>query len=243
MKPTSNLSLELTEELLGSWGAEEATAEDIIIPKMLLMHGQSERVLQGEKGQGDLVRSTDWETLAKRNDTVAVIPFTMTKTWRVSEMVDGKPQWRREETYDATKGDLPWDFTENGKPMRRDKALNFYVLPVAEAELPTAFPMKLQFLRTSFKAGKVLADHFAKCKMLNKPPAVLSFEIGSEFVNGDKQKYFVFTAKTGKPTNIVQISACKRWYDLMKTQNHAIKEHEVNDVPAASTDAASTDEF
>ena len=233
----SNLGLALTEDLQGSWGAENATADDIIIPKLLLMHGQSEKVLQGEKGQGDLVRSTDWETLAKRNELISVIPFTMSKTWRVSEIVDGKAEWRREEPFTADNMDLPWEFEESGKKMRRDKALNFYALLTKEAGNPTAFPIKLQFLRTSSRAGKVIADHFSKCRMLNRPPAVLSFEILSEFVNGDKQKYFIFTAKSSTPTTIEQITACKTWYDLMKSQASNIKEHEETDSAPKVTDA------
>lgn len=39
-------SLDLPKELEGSWGAEESSSEDIIVPKILLMHGQSKLVLK-----------------------------------------------------------------------------------------------------------------------------------------------------------------------------------------------------
>lgn len=242
-KSQHSSNLALTEELQGAWGAEEATAEDIIIPKLLLMHGQSVKVLEGEKSQGEIVRSTDWETLAKKGETVGVIPFTMSKTWRISELVEGLAQWRRDDPFVKDYPYEEWEFMENGKKMRRDKALNFFALLTKEAELPTAFPVKLQFLRTSSKAGKVIADHFAKAKMLKRPPATLSFELGSEFVNGEKQKYFIFTAKAGKPTTIEQITACRAWYDLIKSASHSIKEHEVNETGTVSSTEETAPKF
>jgi hypothetical protein len=223
-------ALALSADLEGAWGAEESTAEDIIIPKLLLMHGQSEKVLQGEKTQGDLVRSTDWQTVAKRGETVTIIPFKMFKTWRVSEIVDGQAEWRREEPWTASNTDLEWDFTENGKPMRRDQAYNFYVIltdDIGKTDMP--FPIKLQFVRTSRKAGKVLADHFAKCNMFRRPPALQTFEIGSEFINGEKQKYFVFTAKAGEASTIEQVTAAKQWYDLIQKAGGQVKEHDVKE--------------
>jgi hypothetical protein len=233
----------LPTEIAGSWGAEEATADDIIIPKLLLMHGQSTLVLEGKKSQGELIRSTDQVTLGGRDKTVTIIPFKMFKTWRVSEYVGAKAEWRRDEPYDTTNMDLPWEFEETNKTgqvakMRRDKAYNFYAMiasDITEAG-ETPFPLKVQFLRTSSRAGKLLADHFSKCKMYNKPPALQTFDIGTEFVNGDKQKYFIFTAKPGKATTMEQLKVCKNWYDLITKSAASIKDHEAEDV----TETAST---
>ncbi len=243
------LAENLPTDIAGSWGAEEATAEDIIIPKLLLMHGQSTLVLEGKKSQGELIRSTDQVSLGGRDKTVGIIPFKMFKTWRVSEYVGGKAEWRRDEPYDTSNMDLPWEFEETNKEgnmakMRRDKAYNFYALLATDVGgEETPFPMKIQFIRTSSKAGRLLADHFSKCKMYNKPPALQTFEIGTEFVNGEKQKYFIFTAKPGKATTMEQLKVCKSWYDLISKAGASVKEHDADDVTEAATGADAKAEF
>lgn len=232
--------LALSEDLQGSWGAEESTAEDIIIPKLLLMHGQSELVLQGNKAVGELIRSTDTQTLAKRGDTIRVIPFKMFKTWRISEIVGGQAEWRREEPWTPENTDLEWDFEEEGKKMRRDQAYNFYAILASDVTADSSpFPIKLQFTRTSRKAGKVLADHFAKSRMTNKPPALQTFDIGSEFVNGEEQKYFVFTAKHGEATTLEQLQAAKLWFNEINKAGAKVKEHEVEERTAPVNEASS----
>lgn len=238
----------LPTEISGSWGAEEATAEDIIIPKLLLMHGQSKLVMAGKKATGELVRSTDQITLGGRDQTVTVIPFKMYKTWRVSEYVAGKAEWRRDEPYDTTNMDLPWEFEETNKTgqmakMRRDKAYNFYAILAKDVNADThPFPVRIQFLRTSSKSGRMLADHFSKCKMYNKPPALQTFEIGSALVTGPKDNYFVFTAEAGKATTMEQLKVCKSWYDLITKSASSIKDHEVEET-TENTEAAGKAEF
>lgn len=233
----TNSIAKLGSDLSGSWGTEEATSEDIIIPKILLMHGQSERVLAGEKTQGELIRSTDGATLAKKNETVKVIPFIMKKTWRISEIVGGQAEWRGEEPWTPENTDLPWEYEYEGKPYRRDQAYNFYAILVDDIEKGEfVFPVKLQFTRTSRKAGKTLANHFAHCKMTKSPPATVSFEIGSEFINGDKNKYFVFTTKQSGYTTESEIRVCKQWYDTISKNAEKIKDHEADVIDTESAE-------
>lgn len=244
----SSKAVALPEELSGSWGAEEATAEDIIIPKLLLMHGQSELVLQGEKAVGELIRSTDKQLLAKRGETINIIPFKMFKTWRISEMVPGKTpgsfqaEWRGEEVWNAQNTDLPWDFEEDGKKMRRDQAYNFYALLTRDI-VPgkNAFPVRLQFVRTSRKAGKVLADHFAQSRMNNQPPALMTFNIGSEFVNGDEQKYFIFTAAYGEASTTEQIQTAKKWFMEINKAGDRVKNDDGEVTVAGTVDDAKSE--
>lgn len=229
-------NLVLTEDLQGSWGAEEATAEDIIIPKLLLMHGQSELVLQGDKSVGELIKSTDKSVMAKRGEKINIIPFKMFKTWRISEIVGGQAEWRGEEPWNAANTDLPWDYTEDGKTMRRDQAYNFYALITSDIGTDKSFPIRIQFLRTSKKAGRVLADHFAQSRMANKPPALMTFDIGSEFINGEEQKYFVFTSAYGAASTAEQIAVAKKWFMEISKAGDKVKNDD------GETTVASVDE-
>lgn len=231
--------LALADDLQGSWGAEEASAEDIIIPKLLLMHGQSELVLQGEKSVGELIKSTDKTVMAKRGEKINIIPFKMFKTWRISEIVGGQAEWRGEEPWNAANTDLPWDFqSEDGKTMRRDQAYNFYALITKDIGTDKSFPVRIQFLRTSKKAGRVLADHFAQSRMQNKPPALMTFDIGSEFVNGEEQKYFVFTSAYGPASTTEQIQEAKKWFLEINKAGDKVKNDD-GEVTAVVDDAKS----
>jgi hypothetical protein len=122
--------------------------------------------------------------------------------------------------------------------MRRDQAYNFYAILADGDHTDVTFPLRLQFVRTSRKAGRLIADHFAMCKMLRKPPATAVFEIGSEFINGEKQKYFVFTSKNVGASTLEQIKSCKQWWDLMASNNASFKDHEVSDTVVAETTEA-----
>jgi len=233
-KTASSALTQLPDDLQGSWGTEESSSEDIIIPKILLMHGQSELVLKGDKSQGELIRSTDEVSLAKKGETVRVIPFYMKKTWRISEIVGQQAEWRGEEPWTPENTDLPWEYEmvdekKNTKKMRRDKAYNFYCVLSEDAKKGFAMPVRLQFTRTSRRAGNLIADYFAQCKALRQPPATLAWDIGSEFINGEKQKYFVFTAKQAEKTTSEEIRVCRQWWDIVTKSTARIKEHDVSE--------------
>lgn len=239
-KPTNSITAD-SQDINNSWGAEEATSADIIIPKLLLMHGLSKEVAAGNKLQGDLIRSTTLETLSKKGDKIQVIPFIMTKTWRISDITEQPPRWKRDEVWNASNDALEWEFVgEDGKKMRRDKAYNFYAMVTSDIDKGGAFPIRLQFLRTSSQAGRAMADHFAKCRMFNKPPAGQMWDISSELVTGAKP-YFKFNAAPSTATSAPHLIETKNWFDMIKGAGSQVKEHDVDE----DTEAQATikDEF
>lgn len=246
----TNLPSENTADLNSSWGAEEATTQDVIIPKLLLMHGLSKEVQAGNKQQGDLIRSTTLETLAKKGEKLKVIPFMMTKTWRVSDISENPPKYRREEVWNASNDDLPWEFEEvdpkdnKTKKMRRDKAFNFMAMVVKDIDSGHAFPIKIQFLRTSSQAGRALADHFAKSRMFGTPPARQTWEITSEHVPGSKP-YHKFNANPSTATTPEHMAEAKRWFDLIKGNPSAIREDDSEDSESVDvgSNSAAKEEF
>lgn len=236
-------ALAIPEDMQGAWGAEESTSEDIIIPKILLMHGQSELVLKGDRQQGELIRSTDHEVLAKKNESIRVIPFYMTKTWRISELVGKQYEWRGEEAWTPENTDAEWEYTQDGKQMRRDKCYNFYCVLQKDTANGFAMPLRLQFTRTSRKAGNLIADFFAQCKATKTPPATIAWDISSEFINGDKNKYFIFTAKQSAKTTVEEMTVCKQWWDIVTKQKARIKDHDVSDGEATAATTENEERF
>jgi len=234
----------LPEDLQGAWGTEEVTADDVVIPKLLLMHGQSELVLDGTCNIGDIIKSTDHTKLGDRNDPVAVIPFMMYKTWVTNELVGKKYEWRGEEPLTPANSSDAWEYymykgaeypidtddkevRKGGVAWRRDRAYNFYALLVSELESgKTRLPIRLQFKRTSWKAGKQIASFFSECSMDKVPPAIKQWNISSEVIKGEENTYQIFTVKMGANSKVDQIHRCKDWYlEINKTDSKYVNDN------------------
>lgn len=228
-------SLALPEDLQGDWGTEETDSSDIIIPKLLLMHGQSEIVQDGGANIGDLVKSTSKKVVAKKGETVKVIPFMFYKTWVNEVKVDGKWKWTGEEPLTPANADLPWEYqNEEGEDCRRSAALNFYAMLVDDIGTEVSLPTRLQFKRTSKKAGTPIAHFFAECRMQKKPGAVKTWEIGSETIKGD-ETYQIFTSKMGEDTPLEQMMVCKQWYMEISKNRAKFKDHNDDEQETVAT--------
>lgn len=201
----------MPNELKGAWGTENAEPSDIIIPKLLLMHGSSKLVMKGKAKQGDLMISTTQKIVGDHEKAVSVVPFHMWKTYVISKKVDGKYQYAREDEYDPAETEPPWEFSdEEGNQFKREFAYNFYCLLQNEQNLA---PTRLQFKSTSRRAGRMIANHFAACRAQKIPPVTKAWDIGSEFVEGDKNSWQAFTAtQNGHPVSEKQMREAKKWY-------------------------------
>jgi hypothetical protein len=227
VKATNEVAL-TAEFIDGGWDEEKIDTRDILIPKVLLMHPTSDLVKKGERTQGEIIKSTTGELLASRKDKLEVIVFEKWKTWRIMELKEGRYEWKGEEPCTPQTEDLPWEYTEDGKTMRRDKTMNFYCVSAKEAADGKAFPMKLSFTRSSYKTGAKIADSYARALMDKQPPTRQSFKIGSELVSGDKETYFTFTAEAGTSTTEQQKNATLTWRKVIMQakKTNSVVDHE-----------------
>ena len=230
----------------GGWDTEVIDTKDIIIPKILLMHPTSDMVKKGERNQGEIIKSTSGEVVAKRNEKFDVIVFEKWKEWRIMKKnpQSGRFEYVRLEAWTLENDSNPWEYTENGETYRRDKTMNFYGVLAKEAQNGNAFPVKLSFVRTSFKTGMKVADAYARALMEKQPPTRQVFKIGAELVNGKEETFFAFTAEPGEGTTPEMRAAALQWRQVVQTakKNNAIVDHEV-DEETSSSNTTSTDEF
>lgn len=215
----------------GSWDTEAVDTKDIIIPKILLMHGTSDLVKKGVRNQGEIVKSVTGEVVAKRGETVDVIVFEKWKEWRIMKKnpASGRFEYLRLETWTPENDALEWEYTEGGDTFRRDKTMNFYGVIAKEAEAGNAFPVKLSFVRTGFKTGLKIADAYARALMEKQPPTRQVFKIGSELVTGKEETYFAFTAEAGEASTEAQKKAALTWRQVVMQakKTNSIVDHEV----------------
>jgi hypothetical protein len=233
----------------GGWDSEVVDTKDIIIPKILLMHPTSDLVKKGTRNQGEIIKSTSGDCVAKRGETVDVIVFEKWKEWRIMRLEKDptKPQspgrfkYVRTEAWTAENDDQPWDYTEGAETMRRDKTMNFYGVLASEAQAGNAFPVRLSFTRTGFRTGMKIADAYARALMEKQPPTRQVFKIGSELVTGKEETFFAFTAEAGQATTPEQMTAALTWRKVvhLAKKNNTIVDHEVDEAPAASNTGVS----
>lgn len=230
----------------GGWDTEVVDTKDIIIPKILLMHPTSDLVKKGERNQGEIIKSTSGDVVAKRGEKVDVIVFEKWKEWRIMKKnpVSSRFEYVRLEAWTPENDSLPWEYTEGADSFRRDKTMNFYGVLAKEAEAGNAFPVKLSFVRTGFKTGMKIADAYARALMEKQPPTRQVFKIGSELITGKEETFFAFTAEAGQATTDAQKASALQWRQVVQQakKNNTIVDHEVDD-EVSTSNTVTSEEF
>lgn len=247
--PTENLA----------WGSEGVDATDVVIPKLLLMQGLSNYVAEGKAALGDIVRSTTGEILGNAKKGVEIIPLLSYKTWKISEKVGNKFEFRSQEPITALNVNEPLEWTQGGSTWRRDRCLNFYVLLPSDVKREAAaldklktsgefpdpkdalLPCVLTFQRTSYGAGKALSTHFLQAASFNRPPAVSTFKLISKMDKNDQGTFFIYEVENAGLTSEADLAVCKRWYETITNSKVKVDEADMVEPKrkAAPVDTAS----
>ena len=224
------------------WGAENIDANDVLIPKLLLMQGLSDFVAQGKANIGDYVKSTTGEIVAQRGDKVVFVPISTSKHWRIMEEEGGRYQWRRNEEWTPDNANAEMQWVENGTNWRRDRTLSFFVLlakdikkerDALEAMASTGemqegdnvlIPCQLQFVRTSYNTGKQLITEFAKAKKFRKPPAAWMYALSARQEKNDQGIYQVMELESAGLTDPRDLTVAYEWYKTITHSNVAVHE-------------------
>jgi hypothetical protein len=231
-----------------AWGAEGTRASDINIPRINLMQGLSDFVKKRSAQIGDLVDSMTGEVLAPfGKGGLELIPICMHSEWIVNEILPPqrqgdkpKEKFIRREPIGEDNEYMPFEDMENGKPIKRTKQLNFFVLSTKHLD---QLPFLVSFRKTSLKAGRNLATYFRMCEMKGLPPAHKCHLLDSteEARNGDT--FQVFTVKPGRLTTKEELEVAYMWYQTLKKSTAKIVDAEPEESGInTSAQAASAEE-
>lgn len=226
-------------------GNEAAEATDILIPRILLMQGTSKWVPESFN-MGDLITSVDEELLAKKGDTIEIIPFVMKKSWQVFTR-EKNPQWVREEPWNAANDNLEWEFEEEDPDrgvveLKRQRNYGFYCFVVGEDGIDKyAIPSLINFRSSAgFKDGKKIASHFGVMKSMEQPGFTVTWKISTETVKDGDNSYMKFVVRKGRNVTEEEMQPIYKWLNLMKTQAANIKDHAVNEDESSETTVNNT---
>lgn len=216
------------------FGHEQIDTDDLIIPKLLLMQGQSEFVNDGKAESGDLVKYpsavkvSEVNRKEKTNAGTLFIPLTYTKSWVISEKVGNKYEFRRVEPFTPANSDAEWEFKENGTDWRRDKSIEVYGLLKTDVEHEAKMkasgdfdmekalmPVVVSFRRTSYKSGRKIVTHFAKAKKYNVPAYVNMFKVAAHQETNELGTYYVLDIDEGGKTDKAAFDSCNEWLTVI----------------------------
>lgn len=244
-------TIALPEDLSGSWGAEGYDNSDILIPRLLLMQGQSQFVADGKAKVGDIIKSTTGTIYGDSQNPVTIIPIMMWKDWTIERKEKNKWEYSHTEKVASLSNEREWT-QPNGESFRRNTNLNFFVLLAKDCKMEqeaieqadktgsepdvNAFvmPCHLKFSRTSYTTGKFLVTHFATMSQFKRPPAMKMFKLGAKKLDGDQGPYQVFTVENYENTPLPFIYIAKKWYDVLKVAKDTVKIDDAADVETFS---------
>lgn len=211
----------LTEFEGQTWGAEEISNEDIIIPKIMLMQPMSELVTDGIASIGEFRDSLNKDKKIGDSKTpVSIIVFGSFKTW--VEFKDGEYLTTKPMTPENS--GLPQEeIVEEGAVITRDRVMNFYCLRPEDIEAGEAFPYVLACRRTSYGAGKKIATHLKKLQMFRKPAAAKVFSLSSRKETNDKGTFFVMDIDVKGDSTNEQVKAAYIWHQALNSQRDGVK--------------------
>lgn len=192
--------------------------QDILIPKILLMQGQSDMVLGGDASFGEFRNSVTKEKLGDTKSAVKILPFYMTKTWIVSKKDGERWVYHGIEDYDATKRH---EFTEehNGEWFKYEESLNFYCF-LKDSELPII----VSFKSTSKRAGQnIYTQMYVINKSMKKLPFSTWFDLKAVKETKNGNTYAKSDVVASDEANNDDITKCKNWFGIVKQNSHSFR--------------------
>jgi hypothetical protein len=248
-KATNAVSTEGAE-----WGDHEVSANDLIVPQILMMQGLSQFVVDEKAAIGEFRNSMTAEKLGKYGtEPLEVIPFYCQEVFSIQkQQEDGSFKYHRTEPIVKSpmkagyNDDLPWDDTEmiEGKktPIKRVRRYNFFVLLPSELDNPevTAMPYFISFKSTSVKEGKKLFNlMYVRNKGAGLPPAAFLFKVDGRKEKNEKGTFIIPTVEQGERTKPEHLAAALKWFKLI-SKGGAKTHEEGEDTVAATGSTASS---
>jgi hypothetical protein len=217
------------------------TAQDLVIPKLLLMQPTSEYVGADKAKVCDIVNSQTQEVIAGPTSPIEIVPLKMYKTWRISDMSEQPPKFMRNEPFTSDNANASWEGTEvvDGEevPIRRDLCLNFFCLLKKDIENNEAFPVVVTFKRTSAFAGKTLATHLFMMVTLRRKPYSKSVQLKVKKEQKEKNTYAVFEIGQKLELSKEHQAVAEEWLGNLASMNYKVDDTEddadANAAPAA----------
>jgi len=198
-----------TEQDLNAFGDGGYSSQDVIIPKILVMQGLSQLVMDGVAKFGDFVNNQSQEVIGSLDAPVEFIPFHLDKVWIVSEKKGNKYEFSHIEPVTIANENRKWEEVVDGKELKNEKSFNFYSILPSDPSIPYI----LQFKGTSQRTGKELATQmYVKNKAAGLAPPAKVMSLKGNKVSNEKGTYVVLKTEISRETKREEMMECLTWY-------------------------------
>jgi len=215
-------------------GSDNIGAEDIRIPKLLLMQALSKLVSEQQVASpGDVVNSVTNEIVGnasskkKEELVLTIVPIYAYKDWVITKEIKGKQEYfeRRAytpETATLQRQEIRTEFVENREVKviyENNLSYNLFCLLESEAQDPSALPYLIEFKRTSSNTGKDVNSYLLKAQRANKPFCTYTLKIGAESLTNDKGTFYVLKLRGAENTkNLTEvIKNAYSWFKIISS--------------------------
>ena len=216
---------ELTQIDDEAWGAgENVDYADLQIPRLLISQSLS-KVRDEGVADGEIYDSVLREKLPQPVKMLVLEKFS---TWREIILPN---RFKSEYPLTPENANQPREYEGDEGLIRRDKAINYYVL-LTDPLAP--IPALVSFSRGSHREGNRLLNIFVRMAVgtPKRSSASQVVELRTEKASNDKGSWYVYKINMGRPATAEEKAAAKHWAGVIAKNAAAIKVHqEPEDVP------------
>lgn len=211
----------------GDAGSEqELSQKDILIPKIIMMQGQSPQVLEGDASFGELRDTLEGSLMAncktKNADAIPLtcIPFHREKFW-INKSKDGD-KWRFESIEKVTPATAGLDQYETW--MEGDKLMKRVYLILFSVMVPgRSIPYSIGFRGSSLEAGKALGTQMyvvnkgLKVKeAFKRSPMGKVIDLVPKKISKNDNTYCVLEMRVNRESTFEEACEAMKWYKSIK---------------------------
>lgn len=212
------------------WGAVEVTSRDLVISRLMLMQGMSEKVSEGKAKLGDILNSVTNEVVATKDKSVELLPFYCTKQWVRSKKVGQRFEFVSSAPDNGEA--MAFEETINGVHYKNEHQYTFFFLT---KEL--SMPVVASFKSTSHKIGKQLFTlMYVNNKQAGLTPAASWVNLGTIIQKNDKGTYATLNVDIAGRSTQAELNECIKWIGSLRTM--AVRVDDSHEGQAAGSDAA-----
>lgn len=217
----NNLPAEINNP--SAWGAPQMSSQDITLPRLMVMQGLSEMVIEKKAAIGDFVDSLSGKVIGNiSNSPLVFVPFHMEIIWykyhfnnkeKEFELISKHPlctdptskdyndKWQNEEVVKIDGKDVE---------VKRERRYFFYAIDCAE---PNGLPLVLLFKVTSASTGKKLATQmYVKNVQAGKTPAHRAFKFTGKQESNAKGDFVVPTIEEFRDSTPAELASAFKWF-------------------------------
>jgi len=228
--------------------AQDLSAQDILIPKLLVMQPQSPQVISGDCELGDVVDTATWTALAKAargknpSKPLEFVPFDWSKYWIIKKQDGNRFKTEKLVRVNRTnQRDDPWDRWKGADGVLRERVYLhlFHVLVPGKP-----FPYVLGFKGASRKAGDMVVTQMftinpsLEGEAWKKSQFASVMKITPKVISKADSTFVVLEAKTSRSSTYSEACEALSWYkkvsageakvDLSGIDDDGVERYKVN---------------